>query len=320
MQEEIFGPILPIVPVKNADEAITFINECKKPLSFYVFSHNSNLIRRMIAHPARVSRSTMRSMKSCTPCSVLYPLEAWISLQFSCHRIKGGLGKILPFEMIQQRKISLLLLALLGIVAAVLGQVSAHPPHPDPAPTTMDPGPLSASSLTPTAATPTRRFHLHLLMVWSDWGQCQQQMQAGPAPSMGASGSCCPDRLSGAGGGGEALRVIKAGSCHLHLPMAPSDRDLHQALAVIASCGSGSGTGSRGDWGSSRCLHPLTGGAIGASTSSGHRQRAAVEALLAPMGPDKSETAADGEAGEEVVPGQAAQLLQPLLPPADGME
>lgn len=37
MQEEIFGPILPIVPVKNADEAIQFINEREKPLAFYVF-------------------------------------------------------------------------------------------------------------------------------------------------------------------------------------------------------------------------------------------------------------------------------------------
>ncbi|XP_060999594.1 aldehyde dehydrogenase family 3 member A2 isoform X1 [Dama dama] len=48
MQEEIFGPILPIVPVKNADEAIQFINEREKPLAFYVFSHSSKLIKRMI--------------------------------------------------------------------------------------------------------------------------------------------------------------------------------------------------------------------------------------------------------------------------------
>ncbi|KAF5911918.1 hypothetical protein HPG69_015896 [Diceros bicornis minor] len=48
MQEEIFGPILPIVPVKNAEEAIKFINEREKPLAFYVFSHNDKLIKRMI--------------------------------------------------------------------------------------------------------------------------------------------------------------------------------------------------------------------------------------------------------------------------------
>lgn len=48
MQEEIFGPILPIVPVENADEAIKFINDREKPLAFYVFSHNNKLIKRMI--------------------------------------------------------------------------------------------------------------------------------------------------------------------------------------------------------------------------------------------------------------------------------
>lgn len=43
MQEEIFGPILPIVPVKNADEAIKFINEREKPLAIYVFSNNNKV-------------------------------------------------------------------------------------------------------------------------------------------------------------------------------------------------------------------------------------------------------------------------------------
>nr|XP_004669119.1 aldehyde dehydrogenase family 3 member A2 isoform X1 [Jaculus jaculus] len=48
MQEEIFGPVLPIVPVKNADEAIHFINEREKPLALYIFSHNNKLIKQMI--------------------------------------------------------------------------------------------------------------------------------------------------------------------------------------------------------------------------------------------------------------------------------
>lgn len=43
MQEEIFGPILPIVPIENADEAIKFINDREKPLAFYVFSHNNKV-------------------------------------------------------------------------------------------------------------------------------------------------------------------------------------------------------------------------------------------------------------------------------------
>ncbi|XP_033227379.1 aldehyde dehydrogenase, dimeric NADP-preferring isoform X2 [Belonocnema kinseyi] len=40
MQEEIFGPILPIVNINNAYEAIRFINDREKPLALYVFSRN----------------------------------------------------------------------------------------------------------------------------------------------------------------------------------------------------------------------------------------------------------------------------------------
>lgn len=40
MQEEIFGPILPIVTVSGLDEAIGFINDRDKPLALYVFSES----------------------------------------------------------------------------------------------------------------------------------------------------------------------------------------------------------------------------------------------------------------------------------------
>lgn len=43
MQEEIFGPLLPILTVKNADEAIKFINEREKPLALYIFSQNNKV-------------------------------------------------------------------------------------------------------------------------------------------------------------------------------------------------------------------------------------------------------------------------------------
>ena len=38
MQEEIFGPILPIVNVESVNEAIDFVNSKAKPLSLYIFS------------------------------------------------------------------------------------------------------------------------------------------------------------------------------------------------------------------------------------------------------------------------------------------
>lgn len=37
MQEEIFGPILPVIPIRNIDEAISFITEREKPLALYYF-------------------------------------------------------------------------------------------------------------------------------------------------------------------------------------------------------------------------------------------------------------------------------------------
>lgn len=43
MQEEIFGPLLPIVTVQNAMEAIEFIRERPKPLALYVFTGKSEI-------------------------------------------------------------------------------------------------------------------------------------------------------------------------------------------------------------------------------------------------------------------------------------
>uniref|UniRef100_A0A8C0V6S6 Aldehyde dehydrogenase domain-containing protein n=1 Tax=Cyanistes caeruleus TaxID=156563 RepID=A0A8C0V6S6_CYACU len=45
MQEEIFGPILPIVVIANMDEAIDFINARPRPLALYAFSLNQVLER-----------------------------------------------------------------------------------------------------------------------------------------------------------------------------------------------------------------------------------------------------------------------------------
>lgn len=45
MQEEIFGPILPMITVKDLDDAIDFINSKSKPLALYVFTENT-LVRR----------------------------------------------------------------------------------------------------------------------------------------------------------------------------------------------------------------------------------------------------------------------------------
>jgi acyl-CoA reductase-like NAD-dependent aldehyde dehydrogenase len=48
LEEEIFGPILPIVPYEDLDEAITFANRHPDPLSLYVFSNRKDVQRRIL--------------------------------------------------------------------------------------------------------------------------------------------------------------------------------------------------------------------------------------------------------------------------------
>lgn len=48
MSEEIFGPILPVLPVDDVDEAIRFVNAREKPLALYVFTDSSDVTRRVV--------------------------------------------------------------------------------------------------------------------------------------------------------------------------------------------------------------------------------------------------------------------------------
>ncbi|MCC5623895.1 aldehyde dehydrogenase family protein, partial [Nostoc sp. CHAB 5715] len=48
MQEEIFGPILPIIEYTDIAEAIALINSKSKPLALYLFSQNKNLQNRVL--------------------------------------------------------------------------------------------------------------------------------------------------------------------------------------------------------------------------------------------------------------------------------
>lgn len=49
MREEIFGPILPVVAVQDAEQAIAFINAGEKPLALYVFGASRTTERRFVA-------------------------------------------------------------------------------------------------------------------------------------------------------------------------------------------------------------------------------------------------------------------------------
>ncbi|KAF7698284.1 aldehyde dehydrogenase family 3 member B1 [Silurus meridionalis] len=48
MQEEIFGPILPILTVESLEEGIRFINEREKPLALYVFSDQAPVVNTVL--------------------------------------------------------------------------------------------------------------------------------------------------------------------------------------------------------------------------------------------------------------------------------
>ncbi len=49
MTEEIFGPILPIVPYDTLEEAINHVNAGERPLALYVFSHDSAVAENVLA-------------------------------------------------------------------------------------------------------------------------------------------------------------------------------------------------------------------------------------------------------------------------------
>lgn len=49
MQEEIFGPILPVIEYDQVEEAIALINAKSKPLALYIFSRNSQVQNQILA-------------------------------------------------------------------------------------------------------------------------------------------------------------------------------------------------------------------------------------------------------------------------------
>ncbi|NJB70790.1 aldehyde dehydrogenase (NAD+) [Saonia flava] len=50
LQEEIFGPILPIVTYKTIDEAIQYVNSHERPLALYIFSTNRKTMNHILTH------------------------------------------------------------------------------------------------------------------------------------------------------------------------------------------------------------------------------------------------------------------------------
>lgn len=50
MQEEIFGPLLPVLTYRNIQQAIDYINAHERPLALYLFDHDRGRIRQVLDH------------------------------------------------------------------------------------------------------------------------------------------------------------------------------------------------------------------------------------------------------------------------------
>ncbi|KAJ7372496.1 Aldehyde dehydrogenase 3 member B1 [Desmophyllum pertusum] len=48
MENEVFGPLLPIVDIESLDDAIDFINDRDKPLALYIFSNDKSKVQRIM--------------------------------------------------------------------------------------------------------------------------------------------------------------------------------------------------------------------------------------------------------------------------------
>jgi aldehyde dehydrogenase (NAD+) len=48
MQEEIFGPLLPILSVRDMDEAYQFVQSRPRPLALYLFTNNAGIEKRFV--------------------------------------------------------------------------------------------------------------------------------------------------------------------------------------------------------------------------------------------------------------------------------
>ena len=52
MQEEIFGPLFPILPYSDLTEPLAFINANPKPLALYIYARDQKVIDRILAQTA----------------------------------------------------------------------------------------------------------------------------------------------------------------------------------------------------------------------------------------------------------------------------
>ncbi|KZT02806.1 aldehyde dehydrogenase [Laetiporus sulphureus 93-53] len=63
--KELFGPILAVVPVKDLDEAIAFVNARDNPLAIYIFTQNTNVKKKVLDNTQSGSASVNEVIMHC---------------------------------------------------------------------------------------------------------------------------------------------------------------------------------------------------------------------------------------------------------------
>jgi aldehyde dehydrogenase (NAD+) len=67
MQEEIFGPLLPVLGVPSVDEAVRFVNDRPKPLALYVFAEADETVERILAETSSGGACVNHTLLHITP-------------------------------------------------------------------------------------------------------------------------------------------------------------------------------------------------------------------------------------------------------------
>ncbi len=77
MQEEIFGPVLPVLSCESLDEAIAYVNAHPRPLALYYFGHNAadidRVLRQTTSGGVTVNDTLLHFVQSNLPCGGVGP-------------------------------------------------------------------------------------------------------------------------------------------------------------------------------------------------------------------------------------------------------
>ena len=65
-QEEIFGPLLPVIAVDSIDDAIAFVNDRPQPLALYVFTASSKTAERVLGNTTSGGACVNDAIMHCT--------------------------------------------------------------------------------------------------------------------------------------------------------------------------------------------------------------------------------------------------------------